>query len=226
VPPLIREVENALANLDAPAARLRVGGTERLLRLDDVEELLGAGDLVIDGCRRQVHLGGTAVQLATRPVLFALAATLAEGPSSEATRAELIWQAFATRRPNESHRARLRVEIGRLRKILAPMARVEAVADGFALRPRGAVGVMLLLPAAPGETSALLALLGGGEAWSTSALAVALGKSQRTVQRALGALEEGGQVRAVGDGRARRWVAPPTTGFATTLLLVARETLG
>jgi len=226
VPPLIREVESAMSNLDAPAARLRVDGTERFLRLDEVEELLRAGDLVVDGCRRQIRLGGTTVQLVTRPVLFALAATLAEGPSAEATRTELIWQAFATRRPNESHRARLRVEIGRLRKSLAPVAGVEATPDGFALRPRGGTRVTLLLPAAPGETSALLALLGGGEAWSTSALAAALGKSQRTVQRTLGALEEGGQVRTVGDGRARRWVAPPTTGFATTLLLVARETLG
>jgi DNA-binding transcriptional ArsR family regulator len=226
VPSLVREVEIAQRNLDAPAARLRVAGIESLVTLDEVEKLLGAGELVVDACRRQVRLGDVAVSLTTRPVLFALVATLGEGSSSEATRAELIWQAFAARRPNDSHRARLRVEMGRLRKSLASVADVEATAEGFALRPRRGTRVLLLLPAAPGESSALLALLGGGEAWSTSALAAALGKSQRTVQRALGALEEGGQVRAVGEGRARRWVSPPTTGFATTLLLVTRETLG
>jgi DNA-binding transcriptional ArsR family regulator len=226
VPSLLREVENAQHNLDAPVARLRIDGVERLVTLDEVEKLLGAGELVVDACRRQVRLGDVVISLTSRPVLFAIVATLADGAGSEATRAELIWQAFATRRPNDSHRARLRVEMGRLRKTLASIAAVEATSDGFALRPHGGTRVLLLLPAAPGEGSALLALLGGGEAWSTSALAAALGKSQRTVQRALGTLEEGGQVRAIGDGRARRWVAPPTTGFATTLLLVTRETLG
>jgi DNA-binding transcriptional ArsR family regulator len=226
IPPLLREVDAAMQSLDAPAARLHMERTDRLLTLDEVEQLIGGPDLVVDACRRQVRLGNTRVELTTRPVLFALVAALAEGHRSEATREELIARAFDTQRPNDTHRARLRVEIGRLRKRLRGMADVEATAGGFALRPRRAARVLLLLPPSPGEASALLALLGGGEAWSTSALAAALGKSQRTVQRALGALEEGGQVRAVGDGRSRRWVAPPVTGFATTLLLVARETLG
>jgi DNA-binding transcriptional ArsR family regulator len=226
IPSLLREVEGALHNLDSPAARLRMEGADRLLTLDEVAMLIGGQDLLVDACRRQVRFGKTAVELTTRPVLFALAAALAEGPRWETSREELIARAFETQRPNDTHRARLRVEMGRLRKRLRGMADVEATALGFALRPRQGGRVLLLLPPSPGEASALLALLGGGEAWATSALAAALGKSQRTVQRALGALEEGGQVRAVGEGRSRRWVAPPVTGFATTLLLVARETLG
>mgnify|MGYP006157104749 CR=1 FL=1 len=63
------------------------------------------------------------------------------------------------------------------------------------------------------------ALLSDGAAWSTSALALALDASQRTVQRALAELETQGRVRAIGQARARRWLAPPLAGFTTILLL-------
>jgi hypothetical protein len=81
--------------------------------------------------------------------------------------------------------------------------------------------VAVLAPPIDGEQAALVALLADGAAWSSSALALALGLSQRTLQRALGELELGGQVRALGQGRSRRWLAPPLAGFATTLLLPA-----
>jgi len=86
--------------------------------------------------------------------------------------------------------------------------------------------VVRLLPPSESETSALSALLAGGDAWSTSALSAALGKSQRSVQRALLELEAAGRVRALGQGRSRRWLAPESTGITTAMLLVARGALG
>jgi predicted ArsR family transcriptional regulator len=71
------------------------------------------------------------------------------------------------------------------------------------------------------QHATLLALLDDGEAWSTSALALALGASQRTVQRALDELARAGTVQSFGQGRARRWVMPPISGFTTALLLPA-----
>jgi hypothetical protein len=79
--------------------------------------------------------------------------------------------------------------------------------------------VVVLAPPIESPDASVLALLADGEAWSTSALALALGSSQRTTQRALGALEASGKVRALGRGRARRWLSASVGGFATTLLL-------
>ena len=126
---------------------------------------------------------------------------------------------FGVRRPNESHRARLRVEIGRLRAGLRELGGIGATSGGFALLPHDGAEAVLLVPPIDGEDASIVALLADGAAWSTSALALALGTSQRSVQRGLAALEEAGQVRAIGRGRARRWVAPPLVGFTTTLLL-------
>jgi DNA-binding transcriptional ArsR family regulator len=166
------------------------------------------------------------VQLSRRPVLFALLRTLAEAWPGEAERAVLIERAFGVRRGNSSHRARLRVEMGRLRQELRPLAEVRATARGFTLVPRGAGAVRLLAPPIESSDAAVLALLADGEGWSTSALALALGSSQRTVQRALRILEEAGQVRSVARGRSQRWLSVPLTGFATTLLLPGSEGFG
>jgi DNA-binding transcriptional ArsR family regulator len=130
------------------------------------------------------------------------------------------------RRPNASHRARLRVEMGRLRQELRPLAEVQATADGFALLPRGSGVVRLLAPPIESPDADVLALLADGERWSTSALALAMGSSQRTVQRALRTLEEAGQVRSLGRGRSQRWLSAPVAGFATTLLLPGSEAFG
>jgi DeoR/GlpR family transcriptional regulator of sugar metabolism len=69
--------------------------------------------------------------------------------------------------------------------------------------------------------AAVLAFLADGESWSSSALALALGASQRTVQRALDSLAEKGKVQSFGRGRTLRWLTPPMPGFTTTLLLPA-----
>jgi hypothetical protein len=173
-----------------------------------------------------VRRGPDRVSLLTRPLLLELLVALAEVAPGSFPRDRLILRAFGARRIDDSHRVRLRVEIGRLRKLLAPLARLDATSEGFALTPLMAADVVSLLPPADGEASALLSLLNGGDAWSTSALAAAIGKSQRAVQRALGELATEGKVRAAGHGPARRWMAAPTTDIATTLLLVAPGTLG
>ena len=221
VPALLAEVAEARAALDRPAARRFDAGTEQPLRLDEVEALLASGALVIDACRRGLRAGDTWLPLARRPVLFALARALAEAWPGDVERDALIDRAFRTRRPDETHRARLRVEIGRLRALAAPLARIEASARGFALTPRGARPVVVLMPPIDGDQASLLALLADGAAWSTSALALACGASQRTVQRALVELAAAGRVRSIGRARAQRWLSPPLTGFTTNLLLPA-----
>lgn len=221
IPALTAEVEEAAGVLAASAARLIGGGRERLLRLDDVEVLLSSGTLVIDACRHAVRAAGTVVALARRPVLFALVRALAEAWPGDAPRADLLARAFRAKFTDESHRARLRVEIGRLRAALEGLAGVSATNRGFALAPCRAGEVVVLAPPVEEAHAAVLACLADGEAWSSSGLALALGASQRTVQRALDALAAAGKAQAVGRGRARRWMAPPVPGFPTTLLLPA-----
>jgi hypothetical protein len=270
VPALLAEVAEARAALDRPAARRVRAGHDQPMRLDEVEALLATGALVIDGCRRGLRARETWRPLARRPVLFALARALAEAWPGDVDRNALIERAFGARRPNESHRARLRVEIGRLRALAAPLARIEASERGFALIgisstrsaaerfgpggdlaalagtssargtprlfapgdsaeasiPRGEREIVVLVPPIDGDQASLLALLADGAAWSTSALALALGASQRTIQRALVELESAERVRSIGRARAKRWLSPPLAGFTTNLLLPAALPLG
>jgi DNA-binding transcriptional ArsR family regulator len=219
IPALVAEVGRVRRALSVPSARLVRGGVVRPVRLDEVEALFASGNLVVDVCRRAVRGPARSVPLAGRPVLFALVGALAEAWPGDVPRDRLIERAFEARAANESHRARLRVELGRLRAALRPLARIEATRRGFALVPVGGRAVVVLAPPIDGPAGAIVALLEGGESWSTSALACALGSSQRTVQRALRQLEEAAAVRAVGRGRSRRWLAPALGGFATTLLL-------
>jgi hypothetical protein len=221
IPALTAEVESAARLLDAPAARLLTRGTERPLRLEEVADLLASGALVVDACRHGVRDARTVISLARRPVLFALARALGEAWPADVARGTLIARAFRTRHADETHRARLRVEIGRLRAMLQPIAEVNATPQGFVLAPREAREVMVLARPVEEKHAAVLAFLADGESWSTSALALALGASQRTVQRALDALAAAGKVQFFGRGRARRWMTPPLPGFATTLLLPA-----
>ncbi|HLG45548.1 MAG TPA: helix-turn-helix domain-containing protein [Reyranella sp.] len=217
---LVAEVENAARVLEAPAARLIALGEERLLQLDEVEALQASKALVVDACRNVVRDRHTTVSLVRRPVLLTLARVLAEAWPDDAPRGLLVARAFGGKEADESHRARLRVEIGRLRAMLKKLADVRATERGFALEPRAREVVVLARPMEE-KHGALLAFLADGESWSSSALALALGASQRTVQRALDALALAGKVQFFGDGRARRWVTPPVPGFTTTLLLPA-----
>ena len=221
IPALIAEVEAAAAALDAPAARQLTRGEERLLLLDEVETLLASPALVIDACRHAVRDAHSVVSLARRPVLFALACALGEAWPGDVTRDTLVARAFGARRADDSHRARLRVEIGRLRTSLKALTRVQATKAGFVLEPLRARELVLLARPVEEEHAAVLAFLADGESWSSSALALALGTSQRSVQRALDALATSGKAQSFGRGRARRWTAPPAPGFMTALLLPA-----
>jgi hypothetical protein len=221
IPTLIAETERAAQTLSAPAARRISRGEAHVLRLADVEALFASDALVVDACRLAVRRAGAVVSLATRPVLFSLARALAEAWPEDVPRETLIARAFRTRHADDSHRVRLRVEIGRLRTTLRALGTIEATRRGFALQPSGAKEVVVLAQPVDEPYAAVLACLADGESWSSSALALALGTSQRTVQRALDALAAAGKVQFFGRGRARRWVTPPLPGFATTLLLPA-----
>ena len=221
IPALSAEVESAARALKTPAARLIAHGEQRPLLLEDVEALHASDALVVDACRHLVRRAGVAVSLATRPVLFAIARALGEAWPADVTRDTLVARAFRARQADESHRARLRVEVGRLRGMLRALADVSATKQGFKLVPRGAHDVIVLARPIEEQHAEVLAFLADGESWSSSALALALGDSQRTVQRALDSLAGSDKVQSFGRGRARRWMMPPVPGFTTTLLLPA-----
>jgi DNA-binding transcriptional ArsR family regulator len=221
IPALTAEVEHASLVLSTPAARLIASGKERVLLLEEVEALLASRSFVVDACRHLVRDHGKVVSLATRPVLFAIARALGEAWPGDVPRDALIARAFGSRFTDESHRARLRVEVTRLRAALRTLAEVRATKRGFTLVPRGAGEVVVLARPIEDEHAEVLAFLVDGESWSSSALALALGTSQRTVQRALDSLAAAGKAQSFGRGRARRWITPPMPGFSTILLLPA-----
>jgi len=222
------EVQSARQALSQPAARLRTRAGDRPATLAEVQATMASDALVVDACRRTIGHGGEHCSLARRPVLFELAVALAEAWPGDASRDDLIARAFElTRSPRQakgpatpsSWRARLRVEMGRLRKATAGLATVAATDRGYGLEPVAAKEVVVIIPPVDGEHAAVRALLSDGAPWSTSALALALGVSQRTIQRALTALQAQGGVRAHGGGRALRWLSPPAVGYTTALLL-------
>ena len=219
IPALMAEVQGAALILDTPAARQIGRGQQRLLHLQDVEALLASQALVVDACRCVVRSESKVVALARRPVLFAILSALAEAWPEDVSRETLVRRAFRAKRADESYRARLRVEVGRLRGALRTLGAVTATKRGFVLVPRRGCEVVMLAPPVEDRHAAMLGLLADGESWSSSALALALGGSQRTVQRALDALAASGKVQAYGRGRSRRWLTPPALGFTTILLL-------
>jgi hypothetical protein len=223
IPALTSEVESASRVLDTPAARLISTGGERPLLLAEVEVVLSSKALIVDACRHAVRHARTVISLATRPVLFALVRAMGEAWPGDVPRDVLVARAFGGKLADESHRARLRVEVGRLRRVLRMMAVVSATKRGFALAPRLAREIVVLARPAEvdDEHAAVLAFLADGESWSSSALSLAHGASQRTVQRALDSLAAAGKVQSFGRGRARRWMMPPVPGFTTALLLPA-----
>ena len=221
IPALTAEVESASLVLDTPAARLIARGENRLLLLEEVESLLQSNALVVDACRHVVRVARTVISLSRRPVLFALARALGEAWPGDVSRDTLVARAFGANRADDSHRARLRVEVGRLRAVLRTVAEVRATKRGFALTARRSRDVVVLARPVDEEHGAVLALLADGESWSSSALAVALATSQRSVQRALDSLAAAGKAQSFGRGRARRWMTPPVPGFTTILLLPA-----
>jgi hypothetical protein len=226
IPALAAEVENAYLILNAPAARLIAAGQQRFLLLDEVEALLASNALIVDACRHVVRGEGTVVSLARRPVLFALARALGEAWPGDVSRDTLVARIFRAKRADDSHRARLRVEIGRLRAVLRTLAKVSATKQGFALEAGPAREVVVLAPPIEDKHAVVLALLADGESWSSSALALAMRTSQRTVQRTLDSAAAAGKVQSLGRGRSRRWTTPPGPGFTTALLLPSPLPIG
>lgn len=218
---LIAEVRRAEEAFQAPAARLLEAGSERPLVLGEVETLIASNSLIVDATRNVVRKKTCIVPLASRPVIFALARTLAEVWPGDVARETLLTRVFRARQADESHRARLRVEIGRLRGELLDLAEIQATERGFMLKPIGAGNVAVLTPLQEDNHAAILALLADGEEWSSSALALALDVSPRTVQRALEALASVKKIDSFGRGRACRWMARQVPGFPTSLLLPA-----
>jgi hypothetical protein len=254
IPALQAEVESAAQMLRAPVARLVAGGAERIMTLAEVESLHATGALIVDACRCELRLPAgaasqrhktgaraegaarksaapsaqpaTAVRLGGRPVLFALARLLAEAWPADVSRSALVAGAFRAREADESYRARLRVEIGRLRGEIRALADIQATKDGFQLIVHGARPVAVLAPLDESRNGELLALLSDGESWSSSALAIALDASARTVQRALEPLIAAGKVHCFGRGPARRYMLPSVPGFPSTLLLPIAGRIG
>jgi hypothetical protein len=219
IPALTAEIDSATLILDTPAARLIARGSEHPLLLGEVERLATSTALVVDTFHHVVRRQGVVVSLGTRPVLFALARLLAQAWPADVSRETLISGAFRAKHADDSHRARLRVEIGRLRNQLETLADVSATKHGFVLAPRKTRDVLVLARPVEEKHAAVLAFLSDGEPWSSSALALALGTSARTVQRALDELARSNKVQSFGHGRARRWMTPPVPGFPTGLLL-------
>ncbi|HKS72447.1 MAG TPA: hypothetical protein VJQ82_04570, partial [Terriglobales bacterium] len=174
IPALTAEVESAWRMLSTPAARLIGRGEDRLLLLEDVEALLASKALIVDACRHAVRNAQTVVPLVTRPVLFALARALAEAWPGDVPRDLLLARAFGAKFVDESHRARLRVEIGRLRRKLRSLAGISATERGFAIVPHRRRELVVLARPFEEEHADILAFLADGESWSSSALALAL----------------------------------------------------
>jgi len=210
-------IPRASEALDAAASAATDARIPMLLA--EVADVLRGPVLVVDACRNAVCADGKTVPLGRRPVLFALARALAEAWPNDRDRGVLISHAFRSQHADDSMRARLRVEIGRLRAALGALGGIKATARGYRLVPHGSAGVAVLTPPIIDDHAAVLALLAEGEAWSSSALALALGRSPRTVQRALRQLAAAGKAESFGRGRACRWIAPRMPGFPTTLLL-------
>ena len=219
IPALWAEVDVALRILNTMAARRIAKGKDEPMLLEEVEALLASKTFVVDACRLAVRQAGVVIPLAKRPVLLTLARALAEAWPRDVSRDALIARAFRMKLADESHRARLRVEIGRLRRVLRPLADITATKQGFVLGVRRSREVVVLALPVEEEYAQVLALLADGESWSSSALSLVLGTSQRTVQRALDDLAAAGKVQTFGRGRARRWLTPPLPGFTTALLL-------
>lgn len=219
IPALQAEVAQACAELTRPAARLHMSSGEQMLDLRQVAAVLVGPGCVVDGCRHGVWKDGQWRALARRPLLFAVLSVLAQAWPGDVSREALIADAFRTAHGDDSHRARLRVDIGRLRTLLRGWLVFEATPRGYRVRPADDGALAVLLPPVAGDVAAVAALLADGAAWSSSALALALGTGQRSVQRALSDLLQAGRVHPHGQGRAQRWRALPLSGFTTALLL-------
>jgi tetratricopeptide (TPR) repeat protein len=215
---LSRAIDRVEGELSLPVARLLRGGVVGSADLFAIEQVCRGDVLLVDDCRRLVLGGRASIPLARRPVVFALLLALARAWPGSTPRDELIARIFDARRSNASHRARLRVEVGRLRKILDGLgAGPVATPDGYALS--SAREVVVLLPPSDDDEARLASLLSDGASWSAQSLAEHAGVSKRTAQRVLGGLVEGGRAERTGEGKNVRY-ARPGAPIASRMLLL------
>ncbi len=215
---LALEIEALEAELSRPVARLERGGEARAADLFAIEEAARGATFLVDACRRLVIAGRARIPLARRPVLFGLLVELARRAPGSVPRDALAAQVFDARRVNASHRGRLRVEIGRLRKLLDGLdAEPVATADGYALSSRREIA--LLVPLDEDEASQVALLLGDGAAWSAQRVSETAGISKRTAQRALGELVGAGRAVRTGSGSLVRYHRPAMPIASRMLLL-------
>lgn len=215
---LMGEVAEAQRLLDEPAARLHHSGSTRPIALDDIERLLASDMLLVDASRNTLRCGSTIVSLASRPILMSLAVGLAQAWPGAADREALLSQVFGARHADESHRTRLRVEVARLRKLVAPLTKISATKRGFRLVPLPGEVALLTHPMR-GHEAQIMALLADGELWASSGFALVLGLSTRSVQRALKALQDAGKIQSIGRARGLRWMALTAPGFPISMQL-------
>lgn len=217
-PLLSRELAAREAELSSSVARIEQAGAARDADLFAIEEA-GRGDLfLVDACRRIAIAGRARVPLAKRPVLFMLLVDLARAAPASVSRDALAAHAFEARKINESHRGRLRVEIGRLRKVLEGLgAEPVATPDGYSLHSRRPVA--LLVPRDEDDASRVAILLGDGASWSAQQIAESAGISKRTAQRALSELVDSGRALRTGGGRNVRYTRPGAPIASRMLLL-------
>ena len=203
---LARAMVGLEAELSNPMARLERAGVVRPADLYAIEAASTGEVMLVDACRRLAVAGRASIPLARRPILFALLLVLARAWLRDVARDELAARAFDARRVNASHRSRLRVEVGRLRKVMAGLAEPVATEDGYCLEsPRE---VVTLLPPTDDDDARIAILLGDGAAWSAQSLAEHAVVSERTVQRALAVLIEDGSAVRTGTAKDVRYVRP------------------
>jgi hypothetical protein len=215
---LQRTVNAFAAELSRPIARLVSAGVEAPADLFAIERATSGDSLFVDACRRRVIAGRATVRLHTKPALFALLEKLARAWPASVPRDELAMRAFEVKKINPSHRSRMRVEIGRLRKELSGIAEPIATKDGYVLESKRPVSV--LLPPADDDDASIALLLSDGAAWTAQAIADHANVSKRTVLRALATLVERGHAVRVAKGKDVRYVAASRPAIASRLLLL------
>jgi hypothetical protein len=204
--------------VSSPVARLERGGATRDADLFAIEDAARGELFLVDACRRLAIAGRARVPFARRPVLFTLLLELARAAPAPVPRDVLAARAFDARRINASHRGRLRVEIGRLRKLLDGLgAEPVATAAGYALASRREVAIVT--PRTEDDATRVAILLGDGASWSAQRIAESAGISKRTAQRALGEVVTGGRAVRTGSGRNVRYQRPGTPIASRMLLL-------
>lgn len=230
-PMLWSEIARALAALDEPVVVAIERREETRMDMLAVEAIVtpppmgGDRRFVVDS-PAGVLIGpdGERRSLRAKPALLALLVALARSHPDAVEWKALASSVMSAPRPNESHRARLKVELGRLRRMLPSGTAIRSLGGGaWTLETAASVVTLVpLLRRAPEERA--LTLLSDGRAWRAKDLAEALEMGPRVMQRDLAALAARGVVRQTGRGPTTRWYVPGRAeSIASQMLLLGAE---